>query len=182
MKEVLISQFIDDELSLVEKREFVVSVRGDDAFYRDTLEMIDSEMLVRSKLEQIKTPEVKVPSPKRYHNWLMAAVLLLGLLFLVSTLLNTVNKDTVEVQMEKEYRFVLYDEHAKRIEIFGTFTNWDPVPMKRVGGSNYWEITLRLPKGEHRYSFIADGRIIADPTASFIEKDDFGNVNSVLEV
>jgi hypothetical protein len=55
--------------------------------------------------------------------------------------------------------------------------------MKRVGTSGYWEVTLDLPEGEHRFSYILEGnRRLADPTILTREHDDFGGENSILEV
>ena len=55
--------------------------------------------------------------------------------------------------------------------------------MERVSASGYWTLTLPVPKGEHRYSYLVeDGRQIADPTVVAKEQDDFGGENSVIEV
>lgn len=188
MKEILISQFIDDELNLKEKRVFVEHVKKDDEFYQDTLDFIDNEIVIREHFEKKKEKmtEIKIPVKRVNYKWMMmAALLVLGLLFTVN-ILNINQKegqrDLGSGGLKKEYRFVIYDEKANSVELTGTFTNWEKVPMKKIEGTNYWEVVIELPKGEHRYSFITDGKAIADPTALYVEKDDFGNVNSILEV
>ena len=53
----------------------------------------------------------------------------------------------------------------------------------QVGKSGYWQITLDVPPGEHRYSYTLDGsRQLADPTVESRESDDFGAENSILLV
>ncbi len=188
MKEILISQFIDDELDLREKREFVENVKSDDEFYRDTIELIDNEIIIREQLERKSSQmrEIKIPSKRVNYRWMMmAAVLILGLLFTINLINMSQDKEQkyqTANELKKEYRFVIYDEKANSVELTGTFTNWQRVPMKKIEGTNYWEAVIELPKGEHRYSLIADGKTMADPTALYVERDDFGNINSILEV
>jgi hypothetical protein len=52
-----------------------------------------------------------------------------------------------------------------------------------MGDSGYWEVTLNLPAGEHRFSYILEGKQrLSDPTIMTRELDDFGGENSILEV
>lgn len=81
------------------------------------------------------------------------------------------------------YRFVIYQPGTARAEIAGSFTGWQALPMKRTGSGGYWEITLDLPQGVHRFSYILDqNRRTADPTIPTRELDDFGGENSIFEV
>lgn len=78
---------------------------------------------------------------------------------------------------------MLYLPAIERASLVGTFTDWHPVAMERIGNSGYWSLTLQVPAGEHRYSILVDdGRLIADPTVATREQDDFGGENSVIEV
>jgi hypothetical protein len=43
----LSSMYIDNEMDLDEKRLFVECVRSDDAFYTQTVELLDQEQLLR---------------------------------------------------------------------------------------------------------------------------------------
>ena len=80
-------------------------------------------------------------------------------------------------------RFVIFQPAASSVQIAGSFTNWDNIPLKMVGPSGYWEIELDVTRGEHKYVFIVgDNEKIADPTILLKEKDDFGSENSVLVV
>ena len=55
--------------------------------------------------------------------------------------------------------------------------------MKRIGNSGYWELNLPVISGEHRFAYILNGDArIADPTLPAREADDFGGVNSILNV
>jgi 1,4-alpha-glucan branching enzyme len=82
-----------------------------------------------------------------------------------------------------EHRFVIYHEGSQEVEIIGSFTNWQRIPMNPAATHGYWEISLAVPPGEHRYSYILDNEeILPDPTVSAQEKDDFGSINSILTV
>jgi len=183
MKEILISQFIDDELSLPEKKDFVINVKNDDEFYDETIKFIDSEIKFIEKIKKNNIPDLKL---KRafYFNYkiAVAAVLFIAITFFgVSKFMFSPQQTTVAKSL-KEYRFVIFNNNAHEVKISGTFTNWQKIPMKKINNSGYWELTLSIPEGEHKYSMFADDNVLADPTAAFIEKDDFGNINSVLEV
>jgi 1,4-alpha-glucan branching enzyme len=81
------------------------------------------------------------------------------------------------------HRFVIYQPEVEKVEIAGSFTQWQTVPMNRIGSSGYWDLILDLPRGEHRFTYLLEGnRRIVDPTVPTREKDDFGGENSVLSV
>jgi 1,4-alpha-glucan branching enzyme len=86
-------------------------------------------------------------------------------------------------QLSTAHRFVIYQPGVEQVEITGSFTDWRTLPMNRAGSSDYWEITIDVPAGEHRFSYILEGdQRLADPTVLTREKDDFGGENSILEV
>jgi 1,4-alpha-glucan branching enzyme len=102
----------------------------------------------------------------------LAAAVIVLLLFLPS-----------QVTTSTPYRFVIYRPDVSRMEITGSFTAWQRVPMNRVESSGYWEATLDLTQGEHRFTYILDGRqSFPDPTVLTRERDDFGGENSILLV
>jgi hypothetical protein len=81
------------------------------------------------------------------------------------------------------HRFVIYRPDVTRAELTGTFTEWRRIPMNRIGSSGYWDITVNLPAGEHRFTYILDGKIrFTDPTVQARELDDFGGRNSIISV
>ena len=80
-------------------------------------------------------------------------------------------------------RFVVYRPDVTQVDIVGTFTQWKPTAMQKIGSSGYWELKLDLPQGEHRFAYLLDGKHQwADPTVAAQEQDDFGGRNSIIHV
>jgi len=181
MMDQVISLFIDNELGLNGKMEFVKKVHTDKAFMDQTVSLLEQETLLRSHVVE-RTPQVRMARKRSYHLPLwrptavlgsaLAAALIIWLYFVPS-----------KVTLETPYRFVIYQPHISRAEITGTFTHWRNLPMKRTGEKGYWEITLPVPKGEHRFIYILDGKQrFPDPTIASREQDDFGGENSILSI
>jgi len=180
----LSSMYIDNEMDLDEKKQFVENVRSDQAFYTQTLELLEQEQLLRIQpLMPDLTAEQGWRPPvwaclKRFFRPLgfatagfTAAVLMLFSVFQPPVLPLCSN------------RFVLFEPAAGQVELAGSFTGWQRIPMQRTGSSGYWQINLPVPSGEHRFAYILDGnRRISDPTLPASEKDDFGGENSILSV
>jgi 1,4-alpha-glucan branching enzyme len=83
----------------------------------------------------------------------------------------------------RPYRFVIYQPDARMVELAGSFSGWKKIPLRLAGQSGYWETTLELPAGEHRFSYIVEGnRRLTDPTIAVREIDDFGGENSILRL
>ncbi|WP_319587251.1 glycogen-binding domain-containing protein [uncultured Desulfobulbus sp.] len=189
MKEYLISLFIDNELDMDEKITFVETVHDNRPFTDEALSLLRQEKRLRAELTvpvmvpaMPPLPEI-VPSRSDFFTFwfrplagFAAAMLLVGLFSLLQP------KPVLSPQ-EEQHRFVVYLPESNQARIVGTFTGWKPISMERVGTSGYWTLTLPVPKGEHRYSYLVeDGRQIADPTVVAREQDDFGGENSVIEV
>lgn len=69
---------------------------------------------------------------------------------------------------------------ATRVQLAGSFTNWEPRYELREGVPGVWSITVPLTQGVHDYAFIVDGqRWVADPHAPQVG-DGFGGVNNRL--
>lgn len=179
----MISMFIDDELGIDDKIDFVTKVHTDRVFKDESIDLLQQEKLLRSDVVD-RTPQVALKERKRVFRSILrplamftpavaAAVVVLFILFSKSP----------EVVLSIPYRFVIYQPDVSRVEIAGSFTDWGVIPMKQSGSSGYWEVTLNLTRGEHRFSYILDGRQrFADPTISIREQDDFGGENSILLV
>ena len=129
------------------------------------------------------SPPVKIPIKRKsralilgvqwpfLHLDLLAAVILFFLL------------QPPKEQLSMAHRFVIYQPGVEQVEITGSFTDWRALPMNKAGAGDYWEITIDVPAGEHRFSYILEGdQQLADPTILTREKDDFGGENSILEV
>jgi len=184
MEDHHISAFIDDQLDLDEKIQFVKTVHADKTFKDETLSFLWQEQQLRAPAVH-RTPPVVLKSRRAFlfREWfkplgyfsggLVAALLLIFLMGLP-------NQGTAPAIA---HRFVIYQPHVQRAALVGSFSDWKAVDMQPAGASGYWEITITLPPGEYRYSFLLDGRRqVADPTVQVQERDDFGGVNSIISV
>lgn len=182
--EYLSSMYIDNEMDLDEKKQFVEKVRSDRAFYTQTLDLLAQERLLReAPVMPWLVPERRLRPPvwdslKRFFRPLGFATA--GFSAAVLILLSVFQPPVMPLCSN---RFVLFEPAAGQVELAGSFTGWQRISMQRIGSSGYWEINLPVPSGEHRFAYILDGkRRISDPTLPASEKDDFGGENSILSV
>ena len=80
--------------------------------------------------------------------------------------------------------FRLYLPHANVVEVVGDFTRWQEsaVPMERVE-DGWWSARVRIPRGEHRFSYLVDGRYwMPDYAANGIEHNQDGQWVSRLDI
>ena len=69
---------------------------------------------------------------------------------------------------------------AMRVQLAGSFTNWEPRYDLRQSAPGVWTITVPLAQGVHDYAFVVDGQQwVPDPHAPQIG-DGFGGTNSRL--
>lgn len=185
MKEYLISQFIDDELDLDEKIELVELVHKEKAFKDEAVDFLEQERLLRGNLVTA-TPAVHITKnmgwrPLLFPLWrpLLATCSLAAIAMIGYSQFPPHPFPNQDI----EQRFVIYRPHSHNMAIMGTFTDWQPHPMEKIGASGYWSVTLKLNPGEHHYSYVTDGgRRLADPTIPMREDDDFGGENSIINV
>ena len=180
----LASMYIDNEIDLDEKVLFVDKIHLDHSFYQDTRALLLQEKLLRRPPDTSVLP-AQLPLGAgvrlRLKQWLKPLIYAtVGFsaagLILISLL-------TPPVRSQCANRFVIYDPSARQVELAGSFTGWQRVPLHRAGDSGYWELTLPVAPGEHRFAYILDGeRQMADPTLPALEQDDFGGENSILNV
>jgi chromosome partitioning protein len=81
--------------------------------------------------------------------------------------------------------FVARAPGAKRVQIAGSFNNWNPeagsmVPDESDG--HLWRLKLPIPDGRHQYRYVIDGRWTADPANPTSLPNEFGETNSVVEI
>ncbi len=181
MKDYMISMFIDNELDLDEKIEFVETVYADTAVKNETVHLLQQEKLVRAPVvNRIPAVEIGIRPKNIFPSWRPVAAIITGLAAALVILLFALPGQKAP---SVPYRFVIYQPDVNGIEITGSFTGWNTIPMKKMGATGYWEIMLDLPQGEHRYSYILEsGQRIPDPTILRREKDDFGGENSILDL
>jgi len=190
MKDHLISMFIDNELDLDEKMEFVEEVHGSPSFRDESIALLRQERLLRS--DPVRAVPAVEPSPSRcpilprWRSFLYPAGMLgsaIAAAMIVFAAFTFFAPPPVTDGTDFSHRFVIYKPEAETVEITGSFTGWRKMPLRQLGTSGYWEVTLAVPGGEHRFTYILDGdREYADPTVPAREHDDFGGENSILFV
>lgn len=72
---------------------------------------------------------------------------------------------------------------ATEVQLAGDFNDWMPhtTPMRRLANGDF-EARLRLPKGRYRYRLVVDGRWSHDQHNPVIETNEYGELNSVIEI
>jgi len=177
----LISKFIDDELGLDEKIGFVDRVHADKFFKEESTELLEMEKIIRADVVD-RVPPFKVKIKKKRISFGLRPLSLLVSAAAAALILFFVLSHPQPVPATS-HRFVIYRPDVTRAEIAGTFTDWQRIPMNRLGSSGYWDITVSLPFGEHRFTYILDGKKrFTDPTVPARELDDFGGRNSIISV
>jgi hypothetical protein len=187
----LISMYIDNELSLEEKIHFLEHVHAHREYKDEAVSLLEQEKLLGTALRH-PAPDIPLPDtrpsifrlpPFRAMGWAAAACLLLLFSFTAGLHFSPQQHIADTEPAIAGYRFVIHQQGTNQVEITGSFTNWQRVPLVPTGTSGYWEITLEVPPGEHRYAFIVDGdKLLPDPTVIAAETDDFGAANSILKV
>jgi hypothetical protein len=182
MNHQIISLFIDDELTLDDKIEFVEEVHGSKPFKNETVELLRQEKLLRSDpVERI--PERKLKASRFRVLRFLRPVGLAAVAAAVAAMIFVFFPFAPQKSPETPYRFVFYRPDVNRVEITGSFTGWNAVPMRKVGDSGYWEHTFNLPQGEYRFAYLLNGgERLPDPTIPTREGDDFGSENTVLSI
>ena len=87
-------------------------------------------------------------------------------------------------QMDGEVVFSAKFESAKHVLIAGDFNNWSPMstPMQTNGKPGVWTMKLPLAPGRYRYRLVVDGKWVTDPHNQYVEANQFGELNNVIEV
>lgn len=87
-------------------------------------------------------------------------------------------------QFGEEVIFSARFDTAKRVLIAGDFNNWSPdsTPMVKNGQPGKWTMSLPLRPGRYRYRFIVDGQWVTDPHNKYVEANQFGELNNIVEV
>ncbi|MDD3885549.1 MAG: glycogen-binding domain-containing protein [Victivallaceae bacterium] len=69
------------------------------------------------------------------------------------------------------------------VKLAGSFNDWDPesspMPEKAAG---HYAVTLELAPGYYEYKFVIDGEWVLDDGNSNFASNDFGTLNSVLQL
>lgn len=72
---------------------------------------------------------------------------------------------------------------AAEVQLAGDFNDWMPhtTPMRTVSDGEF-EARVRIPPGRYRYRLVVDGRWSHDPHNPLAETNEYGEINSVVEV
>ena len=87
-------------------------------------------------------------------------------------------------QIGEEVVFHAKFSGAKKVLIAGDFNNWAPVstPMQPSGRPGEWRMRLPLSRGRYRYRLVVDGKWMTDPNNQYVEANQFGELNNIVEV
>jgi chromosome partitioning protein len=87
-------------------------------------------------------------------------------------------------QIGDQVLFAARFEHASKVLIAGDFNNWSPMstPMINSETPGLWITKLPLFPGRYRYRFIVDGKWMTDPNNTYVESNQFGELNNIVEV
>lgn len=78
--------------------------------------------------------------------------------------------------------FMFYRPGARQVSIAGEFNDWRTGEATMIPtGDGYWKARMRLPAGEFRFRYCADGEWFADYAAFGVEPGRFG-MDSILRV
>jgi len=86
----------------------------------------------------------------------------------------TITEDWVE--------FSFYRPGASQVHLAGDFNNWQGGQLAMVRGEDgYWHARVKLPAGEFRFRYCADGQWYTDFAAFGVEPGRFG-MDSIVRV
>jgi chromosome partitioning protein len=81
--------------------------------------------------------------------------------------------------------FAFRFDDARKVQIAGDFNGWSAMstPMQNTGERpGLWVTKLPLPPGRYRYRLIVDGKWMTDPNNKYVEANEYGELNNVVEV
>lgn len=73
---------------------------------------------------------------------------------------------------------------GKTVAVAGSFNDWEPElnPMTDLNGDGSYRCVLSLAPGCYEYKFVVDGEWVLDDSNPNFTSNDFGTLNSVLNV
>jgi len=86
-------------------------------------------------------------------------------------------------RMGGEVVFAAQFGEARTVQLAGDFNNWSPMatPM-RADERGRWLAALPLRPGRYRYRLVVDGQWRTDPANTYVESNQFGELNNIVEV
>ena len=73
---------------------------------------------------------------------------------------------------------------GKSVGVAGSFNDWDPalLPMAYSPETSAYGCTIHLAPGTYEYKFVVDGEWVLDESNPNFAANDFGTLNSVINV
>ncbi len=86
-------------------------------------------------------------------------------------------------QTDDGVTFAVKLDSAGSVRLAGDFNDWSDqaTPMLRYGDSEF-TTTISLKPGRYRYRLVVDGQWINDPHNEYVEQNEFGATNNIVEV
>ena len=79
--------------------------------------------------------------------------------------------------------FCLKAPQAKSVYVTGSFNDWSlDETCRMTNNDGVWTLKINLKPGMYKYQFIVDGKWQEDPTNTSMERNSFGDINSLVEV
>jgi 1,4-alpha-glucan branching enzyme len=87
-------------------------------------------------------------------------------------------------QIGAEVLFAAHFENARSVLLAGDFNNWAPqsTPMTLGERPGIFRKTLPLAPGRYKYRLVVDGKWVTDPNNTYVEVNQFGELDNVVEV
>lgn len=87
-------------------------------------------------------------------------------------------------QLGDEVVFSVRLNEAKKVLLAGDFNGWSAMgtPLQTNGRPGVWVAKLPLPRGRYRYRLIVDGQWMTDPNNQYVETNEYGELNNIVEV
>jgi chromosome partitioning protein len=85
-------------------------------------------------------------------------------------------------QQGREMVIATTAEQASRVAVAGDFNGWSDSASPMQLRNDRWVIRLPLNPGRYRYRLVVDGRWVTDGRNQFVEVNEFGELNNILEV
>jgi len=83
----------------------------------------------------------------------------------------------------KPVEFKIYAPQAKRVNLAGSFNNWDnKALLAKKDSKGNWATKISLKPGRYEYKFFVDGSWINDPHCHSCVVNTFGTQNCTVEV
>ncbi len=84
----------------------------------------------------------------------------------------------------KQVTFRVCTQPGCEVSVAGTFNGWKPgeLKLKQVDGQGIYQTRVKLPLGRHEYKFVVDQVWCVDPACPEMAANEFGSLNSVIQV